>query len=205
MYRMMLLTTSFIFSLAQPSFAQDPWAVFQYLNPVFQPIYVGDGQDNTWTFRNKNDNAVARILIDEEGRNDGGPPNGYAELVLRAQDEIHDALGHVLASSDVHGTIRVMSNSYAWTDTGDPTRLTCRGTQCGGQMEFYSDGNVRFTAGGGKSIDWVTNNRRRLLLKDGEFYFPSLADPSYGPPPGIKNYACFGDNGQLVSQPNPCR
>lgn len=188
-----------------PLWAQDVTEVFRYLNPIFSPGVLASGTSATWTFRSRSDNALARVLIDAEGITEGAAPWGYAELMLRAQDEIHDGAGAVLTSSDVRGSIRLMSRSYAWPLSGNPFVLQCLGTQCGGLMEFYSDQNIRYTASGGGGIDWVTNNRRRLLLtSSGEFYFTWLADPSYGPPAGSKHYACFTSEGQLVSQPAPC-
>ncbi len=198
-----------VLALSAVVLAQPADGIFPYPNPNLTPGVQSANHGQTWTFRTQSDNADARILIDSQGTYEGASPYGVAELLLRAQDEVHHPNGSVWHSADVYGRIRLMPYSFAWPMTGDPTTKSCWGTQCGGMMEFYSDADLRFTSAGGGFIDFVTNNRRRLLLNQaGELYYLSVVDPSYGPPSGPKLYACIvpsGTNkGQVVGQPYPC-
>src|SRR5215210_5941455 len=99
--------------------------VLQRQSPVFNPGTLAPGTPTTWTFRTSTENAVARVLIDSEGKDTGAAPDGYAELVLRAQDELRDAERKVQSSSDVTGHLRVMSHSYGYDTV--PKRGACRG------------------------------------------------------------------------------
>lgn len=81
------------------------------------------GTDAVWVFRSQADNAKAKLLIDAEGIRDGASPFGYAEVGLRAQDEIRDASGTVLSSADLFGGLRLMPKSYGYTLPGGVWRL----------------------------------------------------------------------------------
>ncbi len=167
--------------------------------------------EKSWVYKTDDDNTSAVLKIDAQGTNDGAAPFGYAELVIRAQDEIRDRDSRVRHSSDVQGHIRVMSYSYAYPlNGGDPTVLTCYGTQCGQMMESYVDGTLRSTAGGGGSIDWVTGNKQRMALdKNGVLSYKTVVADDYQPPKGRKLYACIIPNGdgagQVVAQLEPCQ
>ena len=50
--------------------------VFNKQNPVFNPGTLAAGSPTTWTFRTSTDNAVARVLIDSEGKEFGAAPDG---------------------------------------------------------------------------------------------------------------------------------
>lgn len=187
---------------AQPSAQQDQQ------DPVFNPGALKPGTPTTWTFRTSTDNAVARVLIDSQGTEDGAVPNGWAELALRAQDEVHGPNHEVVTSSDVQGFIRVMSHSFGYAS--DPRLGECRGTQCPDMLEVYSAKSLRLTTGGGGSFDVIVGTRHtkegvavvasRLIVRpNGDVLFPDLQAP-----PKKKNFACFDDEGRLVSQRTPC-
>ena len=201
----LVVTVAISTGLAPDASAQT--TTLEQQNPVFNPGSLPRGTSTTWTFRTSTDDAVARVLIDSEGKTSGAAPNGYTELALRAQDEIRDALNRVLASSDIQGLIRVMSHSFGYRD--DPQHGECRGTQCPDMLEVFSAKNLRVTASGGGSFDVVVGNKegkeggdiaRRLIIDSaGNVIFPDLQAA-----PRRRNYACFDEAGTLVSQPTPC-
>lgn len=169
-------------------------------NPVFNPGHLPDGTAQTWTFRSSTDNAVARVLVDAEGLNQGAVPDGYAEYALRTQDEVRDRNGHVLSSQDMHAMIRLMSRSFGYTD--DPARGNCRGTQCPESVEFYSDKNLRLTGASNGIVDVVTGNRIPFSVNrkhEADVAFPEL----HAAPTGT-SYLCIDDQGTVFQQWNGC-
>lgn len=142
----------------------------------------------------KADNAIARVLIDAEGTHDGAAPDGYAELHVRAQDELRDRSGKVLASSDVNGGIRAQSHSYGYSD--DPKAGRCRDTQCPDYTEVWSDKNTRITSSGGV-VDIVTGSQQRIVIdRAGSIRFPNLRSDRPKPSP-----LCVTDHGVLMLCP----
>ena len=109
----------------------------------------------------------------------------------------------VQASSRIDGSLRVMSHSYGYRD--DPRHGQCRGTQCPESFEIVSTKHLRLMAEGGGSIEIVTGNSKRLVISEkGELTLRDLrAVPRRQQ--GEKHYACFDDQGKLISQANPCQ
>jgi hypothetical protein len=178
--------------------------VFNKQNPAFNPGTLAPGTATTWTFRTSTDNAVARVLIDSEGKEIGAVPDGYAELVLRAQDELRDDSNRVQSSSDMTGHLRVMSHSFGY-DT-DPKRGACRGAQCPDTFEVMSSRNLRMVASGdGGQFDVVVGGRpggeiaRRLIVDKNGVTIPDLAAARRR-----MHYACIDETGKLVSRRAPC-
>jgi hypothetical protein len=197
-----VLMSLVVYGRVQPYVQQDQH------NPVFSAGPHAPGTPTTWTFRTSTENAVARVLIDSQGTEDGAVPGGWAEVALRAQDEVHGPHHEVLSSSDVQGFIRVMSHSFGYTT--DPTHGECRGTQCPDMLEVYSPRSLRLTTSGGGSFDVVAGTRplkdgsmvvaqRMIVQANGDVIFPDLKAP-----PREKRFACFDDKGRLVSQRSPC-
>jgi hypothetical protein len=196
------IATSLIVGVVSTARAQT--CTLDQQNPIFNPGEQSPGTSSTWTFRTSTDNAVARVLIDSEGTIGGAAPDGYAELALRAQDEIRDPQNQVLASSETQASVRVMSRSFGYAN--DPTRGACRGTQCPDMLELLSSHDLRLTAAGGGTFDVVAGGtkegeigRRLIINKDGEIRMPDLLAA-----PKRRNFACFDETGKLVSQPKPC-
>lgn len=142
--------------------AASPVARLSQQNLVFNPGTLKPGTDTTWTFRTSTDNAVATLLVDSEGINAGAVPRGYAQLVLRAQDELRAPNGRVLSSDDFHGYLRAMSKSFG--HRSDSTVGACTGRQCPGTLELLSEGNLRFGADGSGTIDFLLGNTPRAVL-----------------------------------------
>lgn len=174
--------------------------VLRQVEPVFTAGRLPDGTAQIWTFRNRADNGIARVVIDSQGFDYGATPDGYAELMVRSQDEVHGPSQNVLSSSDVQGRFRVMSHSFGFTN--DRTRGECRGTQCPDTVEVHSSKNLRLTADNKGVVDLVTGNESRLGVNrrgKGEIDVPSLRAKARR-----QNFVCVDDQGVLVSQWLPC-
>lgn len=200
--RMILTLTLAIVAGLAGGVAADHVDVLRLINPVFSAGWQPQWSSNTWAFRNEGDGGTARLLVDSQGVHDGAAPNGYAVVDVRAQDEIRNTDNTVLASSDVHGQLRVMSHSYAYRDSlsQDPRLINCRGTQCGDMTELYSDQWLRLTAGNAQAIDFLTRNRARLAIDgDGNIFMQDLKADS-----GTNRYLCINGSGRIYSQSSPC-
>lgn len=193
-------------SVAQSSGAVAPDDIFRWLNPIFSPGVLAPSTNATWWFKSRTDNSRARLVVDAEGIHDGAPPDGYAEVAGRAQDEIRDpyATGSVIASSDMWGGFRVFSHSYKWSryPPYDPRVVQCEGVECGRSTVFYSLGAWRGVAYNGEPIDFITNNRSRFQLwGDGHVVFPDLGFLD----DGANRWVCMRPSGAIYSQATPCR
>lgn len=176
-------------------------------NPIFNPGTLQRGTPTTWTFRTSTDNAIARVLIDSEGLHDGAVPDGYAELMLRAQDELRDPRGGVISSNDMQGHLRAASKSFGFTD--DPAVGHCRGTLCPQMVELISDKHVRITASSDGVLDLVAGSRQiadaswvpgdRISITNDGVRFPDLKAEAKR-----LQYACLDETGKLIGRPTPC-
>lgn len=178
-------------------------SVLEMHDPVFNPTTRGPGLSNTWEFRNASDNGVARVLVNAQGTDQGAVPDGYAEIALRSQDEIRASWpkGPVLASSDTHGMVRLMSKSYGATPD-DPIRGHCRGSQCPETLEVYSDKHVRITAASDGVVDVVSGIRNPIAINrvgEGELAFPEIRAAAGG-----RNFLCIDATGRVYSNWQPC-
>ena len=186
--------------------AADDASVFAAKDPVFTPGVLERGTPTTWTFRSRTDNGRATLQVDAEGINDGAVPDAYAQVLVRAQDEIRDRNNKVLSSNNMWGALRVQSRSFGYTT--DPKIGHCLESQCPEHLELYSLRNLRLTAGTGDAsaatagyLDLVTSAKPRLVIAPrGEISLPLLKAPA-----GQRRFVCVDDRGVLVSQRTPCR
>lgn len=193
---MQRLTMVLIFVFSAAATAQD--SALSQQNPVFTPGRLANGTNTTWTFRSRTENSVATLLVDSEGTEAGAVPDGYAQVVIRAQDELRDPSNRVLSSSDMNGHLRVMSRSFGYTT--DPRQGACRGTQCPDSFELLSSKHLRLTANAGGTIDLLTGNEpRAIVTAAGEVIMPDLRAPR-----GERYYICADEDGRLRSQEAPC-
>lgn len=169
-------------------------SVLTHQNPIVSaPDPQPTGREHVWIFRNESDHAVARLLVDSQGVHDGAAPDGYAEVLARAQDEIRDAEGRVLSSSNVSGGLRVMSHSFKFDR--DPRQGHCDGTQCPDMMEVHSSRHLRLTSDAGHTVDVVTGNQQRLIVSgDGTIRWPNVTAP-----PHETRRLCVDDAGRMMT------
>lgn len=193
---MQRLTMVLIFVFSAAATAQD--SALSQQNPVFTPGRLANGTNTTWTFRSRTENSIATLLVDSEGTEAGAVPDGYAQVVIRSQDELRDPSNRVLSSSDMNGHLRVMSHSFG--STTDPRQGACRGTQCPDSFEVLSSKHLRLTTNAGGTIDLLTGNEPRVIVTAaGEVIMPDLRAPR-----GERYYICADEDGRLRSQDAPC-
>jgi hypothetical protein len=127
------------------------------------------GSRTTYRFTTATDNGIVRLVVDSAGTNEGAVPSGWAEIALRAQDEIHDQRGRTLSSSDVFGQIITTSKSFGFSD--DPKTGRCRDAFCP-ETTHLTSVNLRLMAAG--QVDLLVGNRPALVVTRDHVYLPDF-------------------------------
>lgn len=152
-----------------------------------------NGSATTYRFTTATDNGIVRLVVDSAGTNEGAVPSGWAEIALRAQDEIHDRRGRTLSSSDVFGQIITTSKSFGFSD--DPKTGHCRDAFCP-ETTHLTSANLRLIASG--QVDVLVGNRRALVVTRDNVYLPDFKAS-----PGTHGVLCVDDAGALSHCDNP--
>lgn len=167
-------------------------------NPVFNPGRLETGTDTTWTFRTSTDNAVATVLVSSEGTDEGATPSGYAQLMLNAQDEVHNPDGSSVGAN-MSGYLRVAGKTF--------NNFKCLDSLCPETTELLSNRHLRLTTSGGGTLSFVQRGQPLVTL-DTDGFLKSMA-PLFGiGPKGEQAYQLGplgmeigGEGGQLFFPP----
>lgn len=158
---------------------------------LLAPMRAETPPARVWTFLSAQDNAVAELVVNNEGTAVGATPDGYAQIRVQVQDEVPNCQ-RPPCSSNVNARLRVMSQQFNHN-------AGCVGTQCPDMTELYSDGALRLTAAGGRTVDLVTGNKTRIAVTgDGILKLPVLG-PSV--PPGQWYAICVDQYGSVMMKP----